>query len=59
MDFLFNKVHLPGPIYRILPALYVVAAIVLLVGIDHMVANLASIGLLFFSAHIGLKRFST
>lgn len=59
MDFLFNKVHLPGPIYRILPALYVVAAVVLFAGVDHMAANLAAIGLMLFAANIGLKRFST
>lgn len=58
MDFLFNKVYVPGPIYRILPLLYVVAAVVLIAGVDHTAANLASIGLLFFAANIGLKRYN-
>lgn len=56
MEFLAKKVHLPGPIYRFLPALYVVAAIVLFAGVDHMVASLASIALLMFAANISLKR---
>lgn len=56
MEFLVKKVHLPGPIYRALPILYVVGAIALFAGVDHIAASLASIALLIFAAKISLKR---
>ncbi len=56
MDFLKQRVHLPGPLYRAIPALYLIAGTVLIVSLNHLLAKLAGICLFLLAGNVMLKR---
>lgn len=56
MDFLTRKVYLPTPVYRALPALYLIAAVALWIFVDHTAGVLGGAALAILAVTILFKR---
>lgn len=51
-----QKVYLPSPVYRLLPALYLATALILFAFVDHLAVTVVGVALVALAASVTLKR---